>query len=83
MAQMLCRSPDYSRQESSLRRPTWVARSSGGMSATLQSSSNKAQAALQELKPEKPAPSPGWQQLWATLKSSTKRWLGLDDEGLQ
>ena len=34
-------------------------------------------------KPEKPAPSPGWQQIWATLKSSTKRWLGLDEEGLQ
>jgi hypothetical protein len=44
------------------------------MSATLPSSTSN--------KPEKPPPKP-WQQIWATLKSSTKRWLGLDDEGLQ
>jgi hypothetical protein len=46
-----------------------------GMTATLPSSSNNN-------KPEKPAPKP-WQQIWATVKSSTRRWLGLDDEGLQ
>jgi hypothetical protein len=45
-----------------------------GMTATLPSSSNN--------KPEKPLPKP-WQQIWATLKSSTRRLLGLDDEGLQ
>jgi hypothetical protein len=46
------------------------------MSATLPSSSNNNQ-------PKKPPPTPGWQQLWATVKSSTRGWLGLDDEGLQ
>jgi hypothetical protein len=44
-------------------------------------------------KPEKAAPKAAkplaaslpkpWQQIWATVKSSTRRWLGLDDEGLQ
>ena len=46
------------------------------MSATLPSSSNNN-------KPEKPPPTPGWQQIWATVKSSTRRLLGLDNEGLQ
>jgi hypothetical protein len=31
---------------------------------------------------EKPPPKP-WQQIWATVKSSTRRLFGLDDEGLQ
>jgi hypothetical protein len=47
-----------------------------GMTATLPSSSNT------NNKPEKPAPKP-WQQIWTTLKSSTRRLLGLDDKGLQ
>jgi hypothetical protein len=37
-------------------------------------------------KPEKAVaaslPKP-WQQIWATVKRSTRRWLGLNDEGLQ
>jgi hypothetical protein len=47
------------------------------MSATLPSSSNNGS------KPEKPPPTPGWQQIWVTMKSSTRRLFGLDDEGLQ
>ena len=43
-------------------------------SATSPTSSNS--------KSENPPPKP-WQQIWATVKSSTKRWLGLDDKGLQ
>ncbi|HWX29840.1 MAG TPA: hypothetical protein VNZ53_20675 [Steroidobacteraceae bacterium] len=47
-------------------------------SATSPTSSNS--------KPEKVVaaslPKP-WQQIWATVKSSTRRWLGLDDEGPQ
>ena len=44
-------------------------------SATSPTSSNS--------KPEKPAPTPRWQQISTTLKSSTRRLLGLDDKGLQ
>ena len=43
--------------------------------STLPSSSNNN-------KSERPSPR-GWQQIWATIKSSTKRLLGLDDEGLR
>jgi hypothetical protein len=48
----------------------------GRVSATLPSSSNSN-------KPERPPPTPGWQQIWVTLKSSTRRLLRLDDKGLQ
>ena len=44
-------------------------------SATSPTSSNSKLLAASLSKP--------WQQIWATLKSSTRRLLGLDDEGLQ
>jgi hypothetical protein len=44
-------------------------------SATSPTSSNKKPLATSLPKP--------WQQIWATLKSSTRRLFGLDDEGLQ
>ena len=45
-------------------------------SATSPTSSN-------DNKPDKASLPKPWQQIWATVKSSTKRWLGLDDKGLQ
>ena len=40
-------------------------------SATSPTSSNS--------KSEKPPPSPGWRQIWATVKSSTRRLFGLSE----
>jgi hypothetical protein len=34
-------------------------------------------------KPEKASLLKPWQQIWATVKSSTRRLLGFDDRGLQ